>query len=71
MSPVLAATAAQTIRDYPIPQIRALDVAESDDEVVVRGLVASYFHKQLAQEAIMPVLGERRLRNLVTVSRIS
>jgi hypothetical protein len=35
----------------------------------VRGFVGSYFLKQLAQEAIRPVLGDRRLRNLVTVSR--
>lgn len=72
MALVIAAnTAAQTLRDSPLPQLRSLDVAESDEEVVVNGLVGSYFHKQLAQEAIMPVLGQRRLRNLVKVTRKS
>lgn len=69
MATVIAASAAQMLRDNPVPQLRELHVAESDAEVVVRGFVGSYFLKQLAQEAIRPVLGDRRLRNLVTVSR--
>ena len=36
---------------------------------VLRGRVNSYFQKQLAQESVLPLLGERRLRNLVTVAR--
>ena len=71
MTLALAASAAQIFRDSPLPQLRSIDVAESDEEVVLRGLVRSYHHKQLAQELVLPLLGERRLRNLVTVSRIN
>jgi hypothetical protein len=69
MAPVLAADAAQLLRDSPLPQLRTLEVVETDEEVVLRGRVVSYYHKQLAQEAVLPVLGPRRLRNLVTVSK--
>lgn len=63
------ATAAQVLRDSPLPQLRSLDVAESENEVILRGRVNSYFQKQMAQESVLPLLGVRRLRNLVTVAR--
>ena len=69
MYTAIAASAAQVLRDSPLPQLRSLDVAESENEVVLRGRVFSYFQKQMAQESVLPILGERRLRNLVTVSR--
>ena len=61
------ASAAQVLRESPLPLLRSLDVAENDDEVTLRGQVSSYYHKQLAQEAVLPVLGDRRLRNLLVV----
>ncbi|MFL5327644.1 MAG: BON domain-containing protein [Gemmataceae bacterium] len=60
-------SAAQVLRDSPLPHLRTLDVIESEEEVVIRGQVASYYHKQLAQEAVLPLMGERRLKNLVIV----
>lgn len=69
MAPAIAASAAQVLRDSPLPQLRSIDVAESEKEVVLRGQVFSYFQKQMAQESVLPILGSRRLRNLVTVSR--
>jgi len=63
-------SAAQRLRDNPLPLLRSLDVIEDDDEVVISGRVNSYFEKQLAQEAIMPVLGPRRLRNMLIVARL-
>jgi osmotically-inducible protein OsmY len=69
MFTAIAASAAQVLRDSPLPQLRDLDVAESENEVVLRGRVFSYFQKQMAQESVLPILGVRRLRNLVTVSR--
>jgi hypothetical protein len=60
-------SAADALRDCSLPFIRHLDVTESDDEVVISGRVSSYYYKQLAQEAIMPALGNRRLRNVVVV----
>jgi hypothetical protein len=60
-------SAADAFRDCSLPFIRHLDVTETEDEVVISGRVSSYYYKQLAQEAVMPALGERRLVNAVVV----
>lgn len=60
-------SAAEALRDCSLPFLRHLDVAETDDEVVISGRVSSYYYKQLAQEAVMPALGDRRLKNNVMV----
>jgi hypothetical protein len=46
-----------------------LRVEESDDRIVITGRVASYYLKQLAQEAVMPVRGDLVVINRVTVGR--
>ena len=51
----------------PLPQLRRLVVRATDDEIVITGRVSSYYMKQLAQEALRPTLGERRLINRVEV----
>ena len=51
----------------PLPQLRRLVVRATDDEIVITGRVSSYYMKQLAQEALRPTLGERRLVNRVEV----
>ena len=53
----------------PLPQLRRLVVTVSEEEIVITGRVSSYYLKQLAQEALRSTLGERRLLNLVEVSR--
>jgi hypothetical protein len=62
-----ARSAADALRDCSLPFVRHLKVTETDDEVVISGRVGTYYYKQLAQEAIMPALNDRRLRNLVVV----
>lgn len=64
---VMAPTAANILRQSPWPVLRQLVVTESEDEVVISGDVTSYYHKQLAQEAVRPLLRSRRLRNMVCV----
>jgi hypothetical protein len=51
------------------PVLCGLRVIETEFEVVILGLMTSYYHKQLAQEVLMPVLGARRLLNRVEVNR--
>lgn len=68
MASSAAASATQLLRDCTLPQLRTLDVSETDEEVVLQGHVVSYYHKQLAQETVIPALGVRRLRNLVVVA---
>ncbi|HEX4590502.1 MAG TPA: BON domain-containing protein [Gemmataceae bacterium] len=64
---VLPRSAAEALRDCSLSFLRHLNVTENDQEIVLSGRVGSYYYKQLAQEAIMPVLGDRRLRNLIAV----
>ena len=59
--------AVQALRQSPIPALRQLRVEETEKEVVLLGNVTSYYLKQLAQEAIMPVLECRELLNQVQV----
>jgi len=59
--------AGQALRQSPIPALRRLQVEETDREVVLSGSVASYYMKQLAQETVMPLVGDRLLCNRVLV----
>jgi hypothetical protein len=61
--------AGQVLQQSPIPALRKLSVEENDQIVVLLGSVSSYYLKQLAQESIMPVLGDRQLQNRVSVVR--
>jgi hypothetical protein len=65
----LEVRADQALRQSPIPALRSLAVLETEKEIVLSGSVGSYYHKQLAQEAVMPILGPRTLCNRVTVVR--
>lgn len=68
---LVARSAAQALKDSPLPLLRTLSVTESEQEITISGSVCSYYYKQLAQEAVMPVLGRRRLRNQVVVTATS
>ncbi|MSR31671.1 MAG: BON domain-containing protein [Gemmataceae bacterium] len=59
--------AEDALRQSAIPAIRRLTLNEDETEVVLQGVVSSYYMKQLAQEAVLPVLGQRKLRNLIAV----
>lgn len=68
-SMLVRSRAEQALRESPIPALRRLVVAETDAQVVITGRVSSYYLKQLAQEAVLPVLEKRSLLNQVTVVR--
>jgi hypothetical protein len=68
--PVLSIEPTEILTLSPLPQLRRLVVTVSEAEVTITGQVSSYYMKQLAQEALRPTLGERRLVNLVEVCRI-
>ena len=67
--PVLRQRLGETLRRNPIPALRVLRVEESEAEVILTGAVASYYLKQLAQEAVLPLIGQRLLHNRVAVLR--
>lgn len=56
-----------TLQRHPLAPLRRLRVIEQGDQVVITGTLPSYYYKQLAQEALMPLLGGRRLVNKVEV----
>lgn len=58
---------AQALRRSPIPALRKLSLAESDETVTIQGQVTSYYLKQLAQETVLPLLDGRQLLNRVQV----
>jgi hypothetical protein len=62
-------SAAQTLARSPIPALRRLTVEETKTTIVLSGHLPSYYLKQLAQEAVMPVLAGRQLLNRVAVVR--
>ena len=64
-----AAPIARALRNCVFTELRRLDAIETDGEVVITGVVRSYFLKEIAQETVRPALRGRRLRNrLVVVS---
>jgi len=52
----------------PIPELRKLEVTETEGEVVITGRVSSFYIKQLAQESIRSAVAGRRLQNRVIVA---
>ena len=63
-SPVRAAA---LLRDNSVNDLRRLEVTETASEIVITGIVTSYYLKQMAQEAVRPALNGRKLRNKVIV----
>ncbi len=71
MSPTasVVSRAVEALKRSAHPALRQLRVEETESVIVITGHVSSYYLKQLAQEAVMPVRGVRELRNQVTVVR--
>ena len=67
-APVISG-AAEALKRSAHPALRQLGVQETESTIVLTGRVSSYYLKQLAQEAVLPLCGVRRLLNQVTVVR--
>ncbi len=48
---------------------RNLRFEVGDEAIVMHGVVRTYYQKQMAQETLRPLLGSRRLANLLRVDR--
>ncbi|MFU7562018.1 BON domain-containing protein [Roseiconus sp. JC912] len=59
--------ASQALASSSVPELRTLRVDEQSDELQLRGSVRSFYHKQLAQEAIFPVACGKQVVNYVSV----
>ncbi len=51
------------------PEIRRLNVRETDDTLEISGRVSCYYLKQMAQESLRAAAAGRRIVNVVTVCR--
>jgi hypothetical protein len=58
----------QALRQRNIPALRRVSVEETETTIVLKGTVPSYYMKQLAQESVLSLCGQRRLVNRVEVS---
>ncbi len=59
----------EALKRNSVPALRRLAVEEIEQIVVLTGTVSSYYLKQLAQEAVIPLLAGRKLLNRVEVVR--
>ncbi|MBL8821447.1 MAG: BON domain-containing protein [Planctomycetia bacterium] len=69
-SPDLAITSDQLCRALShsgVPALRLVTVLEQEDMVILSGRLPSFYLKQLAQETVIPHLGDRHLENRITV----
>lgn len=65
--PTLPSGPIEILTASPLPQLRRLVVTVNEAEIVITGRVSSYYMKQLAQEALRPTVGDRRILNHVEV----
>jgi hypothetical protein len=65
--PILTPEPAEALTSRPLGQLRRLVVIADDNVVVITGQVSSYYLKQMAQETVRPLVGERTLLNNVEV----
>jgi hypothetical protein len=59
----------KTLVNSTIPALRRIGVEETETTVVLTGKVSSYYLKQLAQETIRSLCGQRQLVNRLEVVR--
>lgn len=57
----------KALRSHPHLTRQPVFVERSEDHLIVRGTVRSYYHKQVIQEAIRKVDGDAEIKNLVEV----
>ena len=50
-----------------VPALKLVAVLQVENRVILSGRLPSYYLKQLAQEAVIPHLGQRVLENRITV----
>lgn len=49
------------------PSLRSIQVSQSETCLILSGRLTCYYHKQLAQQLVMPYLQGRRLVNEIVV----
>lgn len=68
---VTASAVVAILAKSTVSELRRLHVKENDQSIYLSGRVRSFYHKQLAQEAIRPVTAGRKVINRVDVCDLS
>ena len=63
----LLARAQRALESSPVFGLRSLQVQCGDEALVITGRVASFYHKQLAQEIVLAIAGSTIVLNQVRV----
>jgi len=63
----IAVAASAVLAKSSVLELRSLRVDEESDQLRLHGRVRSFYHKQLAQEAVLPVAGTLQVVNRVDV----
>ena len=63
----IVTAASAVLAKNSVPDLRTLRVDEESNELQLRGNVRSFYHKQLAQEAVLPLAGSLQVVNHVDV----
>ena len=58
-----------TLLQSPTPALRYIEVVETDEAIELSGTVRSFYHKQLAQTAVLPQSGGREIINRIRVAK--
>ncbi len=64
----IVTAASAVLANSSVPELRKLRVDNDSNELQLYGRVRSFYHKQLAQEAVLPLAGEMQVVNHVDVS---
>ncbi|HTU25938.1 MAG TPA: BON domain-containing protein [Pirellulales bacterium] len=65
--PILDELVAEALRQSPHFSRRNVRIETQAGDVVLRGTVSSYYHKQMAQEVLRRIDGVRRIENRLEV----
>lgn len=63
----IVTAASAVLAQNSIADLRSLRVDKESNELQLRGNVRSFYHKQLAQEAVLPLAGTMQVVNNVDV----
>lgn len=61
--------AVSALQQSPISALHSLEVTEEGDVVILSGRVGSYYYKQLAQETVISIVGQRQVVNNIRVMK--
>ncbi len=67
----IAVAASAVLAQSPVTELRSLRVDEQSNQLQLHGRVRSFYHKQLAQEAVLPLAGGLQVVNRVDVQAVA